>query len=279
MLYTLKEIFNKYKDSAIASFNVYNLETIQAVANAAKLEDKPVIFAFGESYFRYANIEDIAFAVKRIVKELELDAVLHLDHAKKIESIRLALNNNFTSVMYDGSALILDENIRNTIVARNLSKDFGASLEAEIGYLNSEDGNEDYIISSKDFTDRNIAKEFSEKTSVDALAISVGNVHGIYKGTPSLDLQRIKEIYELVNIPLVLHGSSGIDEYQINMAIKNGIRKINVNTDLAVCAVGAMKERINKSNRPERLEKLLEIATREMQSVARKYIRMINSNN
>lgn len=261
--------------TCLPAFNVYNLETIQAAFGAAMEIKMPVIIAFGESYIRQAGLGVISAIVRELDRKHPYPVVLHLDHCKDIETIREALEAGFTSVMYDGSALPFKENIANTSKVVELSRLFGASVEGELGCLNPEDGSdmEERLV----FTDPENAGEYVRMTGVDALAVSVGNAHGLYKGIPNLDFERLEEIYVKTGIPLVLHGCSGLPEAQVRKAIGIAVAKINVNTEIALAGSQAVREKLD-SVKNARLEILMISAQERMKQTMRNYLSMCQGN-
>jgi ketose-bisphosphate aldolase len=223
----------------VPAFNIYNLETVRAALDASVCARQPVILAFGESYLAHAPFEAIFALVQSLAQGHPHDTVLHLDHCRDLNLIRAALDAGFPSVMYDGSLLPLTENIRNTLEARKLTDRTGASLEGELGSLNEEGGlRSDGMV----YTDPLQAACYARETGIDSLAISVGNAHGLYKGIPCLNMERLMQIEENTGLPLVLHGSTGIDAEQLAQAAALGISKINVNTDIAMAASQAARE-------------------------------------
>lgn len=281
MLVNLKELLNQCQKNktAVPAFNVYNLETILAVNQAANHSNSPVIFSFGESYLDDVPIELIAFNVRFLAEQSQQPMVLHLDHAKNLSTIRRAIDCGFTSVMYDGSHLSIEENIINTRAMVEIAREAKVSVEGELGYMNPEDGSHhDDPISAdhSEFTRPELALKYVTETGVDALAIAIGNAHGLYQGEPHLEFSVLTEIAALTDIPLVLHGSSGIPEDQIKKAINFGICKINVNTELALGAVESIRQSIKMS--PEvnslRYEKLIRQTKADLVLLIEKYLKL-----
>jgi ketose-bisphosphate aldolase len=199
MMVDLSHVLNPARNGkyAIGAFNIYNLETVDAVLAAANELRSPVIIAFGERYLKNFPIQAVAAIVKTMAKESRVPVALHLDHAQKMESIELAISAGFTSVMIDGSKLPLRENIAITKRAMALARPRGVSVEAELGRIvRTGEAATDL------FTDPNEAVQFMEETEVDALAVAVGTVHGLYKGEPTLDLVRLGQIADKVSVPL-----------------------------------------------------------------------------
>lgn len=284
MLVSLKDLLSQCQKnkSAVTAFNVYNLETILSVNQAAQNLNRPVIFSFGEGYLDDVPMELIALNIRFLAEQSQQPIVLHLDHVKNLSTIKRAIDCGFTSVMYDGSHLSIDENIKTTRAVVEIAREAEISVEGELGYMNPEDGSQNIETNSTDpseFTRPEMAKKYVTETGVDALAIAIGNAHGIYKGEPHLDFSVLAEIAALTDIPLVLHGSSGIPEGQIKKAIQLGICKINVNTELAVGAVESIRRCIVKN--PEantlRYEKLIRQTKADLVPLIEKYINLTNT--
>ncbi len=269
MLVNLKEILAAAEstNSAVGSYNIYNLESILAVKEAIEQTNSPAIIAFGENYMKHAPIEVIGSIVQTLFLTSPTPVVLHLDHCKNFSSIAKAIKAGFTSVMYDGSRLPLEENILNTQKVVELAHALNVSVEGELGYLNEEDGTGE---STTSCTSEKDALEYTEKTNVDALAIAIGNAHGIYKSTPKLNFEQLKKIHASVKCPLVLHGSSGIPLSDLQKAINYGIRKFNINTEISTTGVAASRSYLDanpyESNKNLRFETVLKDARTKMSS-------------
>ena len=258
---------------AIGAFNIYNLETVDAVLSAANDLRSPVIIALGERYLKDFPIQAVAAIVKTLAKDSRVPVALHLDHAQKLESIELAISAGFTSVMIDGSKLALMENIAITKRAVALARPRGVSVEAELGRIvRTGEAATDL------FTDPNEAQQFMEETEVDALAVAVGTVHGLYKGEPTLDLARLGQIANKVSVPLALHGGSGLPDHLIKSAMQLGVAKLNVNTEISIQGVNAVRSFLaEKGNENTRLEELMIEARNSMVGVVKKYIEFFGS--
>ena len=258
---------------ALGAFNVYNLETVDAVLAAAIELNSPVIIALGERYLQHFPIQAVAAIVKTMAQDLPVLVALHLDHASKLESIEQAIKAGFTSVMIDGSKLVLSENIALVKRAVALARPRGVSVEAELGKIVRTG-----VAEADLFTDPQEARQFVEETGVDALAIAVGTVHGLYKGEPTLDLARLSQIAEQISVPLVLHGVSGLPDHLIKSAIQLGVAKLNVNTEISIQGVKAIRSYLaNRSNENTRLEELMIEARHSMVGVVKKYIEFFGS--
>lgn len=273
MLINLQEMLRLAEETncAIGSFNVYNAESVQAVLKAAD-GSHPIILAFGEKYDEHMPLEAMAALVKSYVAETTQPVVLHLDHTKKEQTILRAIRAGFTSVMFDGSLRPLEENIYATAQITHMAHLVSVSVEGELGYLNEEDGTGDPGDPAS-YTTSEEAQAFISGTHVDALAISIGNAHGLYKGTPHLDLDRLSEIRKAVDTPLVLHGSSGIPKETLQEAIRRGIRKININTEVSTKGVQSARDFLVTHEDPNlRFEAVTKNAELAMTEVVRNYI-------
>lgn len=240
MLTNLKTILdvayaNKY---AVGSFNGYNSETFRGIIEAGKETKTPIILAFGAKYLTNFSLESAAALTKSLAEDLDIPVCLHLDHCSDMDVVFRAIKAGFGSVMYDGSMLPYEQNLANTKKVCEVAHACGVSVEAELGSLAAGDKSHEGSADDKEvYTDPKLAKEFVEITKVDALAVSVGTVHGLYKGKPNIRFDILEEINKEVGIPLVMHGGSGIPEEDILKSIANGISKINVNTEIATYAV------------------------------------------
>lgn len=279
MLVNLKQILEGTREGkrAIGSFNVYSYETIHGVINAAKKAEKPAIISFGASYLTNMSLKMVYSIVKEAAEGAGVDLALHLDHCQSIEIIKEAIEAGFTSVMYDGSALDFEENVKNTKLICNMSHAKDVSVEAELGSLAlGEHSNETDIDHGESYTNPLNAKEFIERTGVDALAVSIGTVHGMYKAKPNIRVDILKEIANEVDIPLVLHGGSGTPEEKILECIENGICKINVNTEISQYTVGKLAQLLQAEPNTH-LSKLSLIATDYVSEVVYKYIKLFSN--
>ena len=195
-------------------------------------------------------------------------------------SVYWALKAGFTSIMYDGSAFPLAENIERSRHVAKIAHALNASLEGELGYMNPEDGTPSNMGGVESYTRADDAKRYAEESGADALAIAIGNAHGIYKGKPHLDLGRLSEIHQAVSLPLVLHGSSGIPEELLQAAIRGGIRKININTEVSTTGIRAAKEFLSSHQDPNtRFEAMTKEAEGQMTVVVENYIACFRQEN
>ena len=226
----IKELLNsaEKENKAVGAFNVSNMEMIIGTVKASEECNTPIIVQIAESRLNHSPLYLIAPMMIAAAKNANTDIAVHFDHGATKGKIKEALDLGFTSVMYDGSKLPLSENVKNTLEIKELAKSYGAGVEAELGILGKdEDGN---VIAGSAFTDPETAKEFAEKTCPDCLAVAIGNAHGFYKGKPELRLDILEEIDKKTDIPLVLHGGTGIYPEDFRRCIDLGIRKINIAT-------------------------------------------------
>ena len=260
---------------AVGSFNVYNYETIRGVVEAARELDYGTIIAFGEAYLPNMEMDEVSALVRSMAGRAKVPLVLHLDHCKSFDNIVRAIRAGFTSVMFDGSSLPFEENISKTAQVVAMAHAVGVSVEAELGALaggefsNEEAGEEIYTNPAQ-------AAEFVAKTGIDALAVSIGTVHGMYKGTPRIDVGVLKKIAACVGIPLVLHGGSGTPEEVVRECIRNGIAKINVNTEISYFTVEQVRALLQSGKSPH----LSQVALKEVgwvKQVVTKYATMFRS--
>jgi len=221
---------------AIGAFNVENMEMAQAVIAAAVEMSAPVILQTTTSTLRYAPPSVFAGMVSALAAEAPVPIAMHLDHGTSHEVAQSALNAGYTSIMFDGSHLSFEDNIDGTSKVVAMAGDI--PVEAELGSIG---GKEDDIEAESAYTDPDMAAEFVAKTKVGSLAIAIGTAHGIYSGTPVLDIPRLVEIRRRVSIPLVLHGASGLSAEAVQSCIREGICKVNFATELRIAYSDGIK--------------------------------------
>ena len=269
MLVSSKEIIQKAYDGgyAVGAFNVSNLETLKAVIQAAEAKHSPVILATTETIIAYAGLPYIFALLKSAADLASVPVAIHLDHGKSIETIKKCLDVGYTSVMIDGSAFPTPENISLTKTAVQLAGAKNVPVEGEIGKLGAESAN---------FADPIEAKDFAEETGVDFLAPAIGSSHGI-EIDEKLDLDLLARIREQVKIPLVLHGASGVSDDDVKRAIKSGIAKINIHTDIRMAFIEGMKEGLAQFPNTDDHRVILKVAMSEVQKVVEKKIELFGS--
>ena len=241
----LKAVLKEAQKSgrAVLAANFYNLETLQGIAKAASQLKSPVILQLTRGSIEYMGLNTAVALARSVIYDYGLQAWLHLDHGDSIDLVQRCLDAGFDSVMIDGSEKPFVENINLTRKVVELAKPYGAMVEAELGYV-PKLGQDDNKLG---FTEPDEAKKFVRETKTDTLAVAIGSAHGFYKQTPKLDLERLKQIHEAVDIPLVLHGGSGIPAEQLKAAIKNGISKINVATETKNAFMKSLAEEMKEN--------------------------------
>ena len=239
MLVTMNRVleYAEANQQAIGAFNACNLEGIQAILAAAEELNQPVILQYADAHEGYIALDEIGPIMVMMAEKAKVPVCVHLDHGTKFGELKKALEMGFTSIMYDGSAFDFDKNVANTRMAVEIADEYGASVEAEIGAM----GDCGQTFEDK-YTNPDEAKKFVELTGVDALACSFGTIHGLYTSEPKLDFARIKEIREKAQIPVVMHGGSGVSDEDMKECIRQGVRKINYYTYAAKAAGAAVKE-------------------------------------
>lgn len=234
MLVTMNEVMKiaEKREIAVGSFNTPNLETVWAVVEAAEELDLPVIIQFAECHDCWLALDIIGPVMLAAAKQAKVPVCVHLDHGETLPYLEKALALGFTSVMYDGSLLSYEENTENTKKAVALAAKTGASVEAELGSMGRresgivEEGAEED--DTKIYTNPGLAAEFARITGIDALACSFGTTHGIYLTAPQLDFNVVREVRALTgNMPVVMHGGSGVSKADYVTAVKAGVRKVN----------------------------------------------------
>ena len=229
-LVKMTELFTTHDDNsfAVGAFNVSNMEMAMGAIKAAEELNTPLILQIAEGRLKYSPLELLGPIMIAAAKKCKLPTAVHLDHGSTLETIKLALELGFTSVMFDGSKYPLEENIKRTREVVELAHAKGAAVEAEIGRVGGAEG--DYKAVDVLVTSVEEAKKFAEETGVDALAVAIGTAHGNYTVQPKLRIDRLKEIYDAIETPLVLHGGTGLTEEDFKNCIANGIKKINIAT-------------------------------------------------
>jgi tagatose 1,6-diphosphate aldolase GatY/KbaY len=257
---------------AVPAFSVYDAAQARGVCDAAAMEGSPIILQAGSSAFRGPGRTPLAALALATVHDGPARVGVHLDHSTDLDEIRACLALGYSSIMFDGSALPFDENMRVTREAVVEAHDAGAWVEAElVGYA----GDEDRSVAASapaSATDPDQAARFVERTGVDALAVAVGNVHGMAAAPAPLDLDRLAAIRAVVDVPLVLHGASGLPDAEVRAAIALGVAKININTELRRAYLAAA--RAVARARDDDLAGMLAAATAAVRDVAREKIRV-----
>lgn len=301
MLVSMKEVLLKADKGkyGVGAFNFNNMEQLQAILDAAKDLNSPVIVSTTEGAIKYAG-EKMLYNMVKSFDDLSIPVVLHLDHGKDFEYVLKAIRNGWTSVMIDASMYDYDENIKRTKRVVDICKPIGVSVEAELGHVT---GVEDGIVQKeKLFTDPLKAKDFVDRTGVDFLAVAIGTSHGAYKfeGESKLDIDRLKKIKKKVSVPLVLHGASGIDQNmvknanlygadlgnargvsdtEVKKAVKNGISKVNIDSDNRIAFMAGVREFLFKNPKEFDPRKVLSLSYKNMYETVYHKIKVLGSEN
>lgn len=268
MFVSMKEMLTEAKENqyAVGQFNMNNFQWVQAILKAAEEERSPVIIASSDRIVEYlGGFPLIASTVKKMMEEMNITVpvALHLDHGLSLESCIKAIDAGYSSVMIDGSKYPIEENIALTKKVVEYAHAHGITVEAEVGSVG---GTEDGVTGGVIYADQIECLRLVQEANVDALAAALGSVHGLYKGEPKLGFDEMKKISELIEIPLVLHGGSGIPDYQIQKAIGLGHAKINVNTECNQAWAEAVRDILTKD---QDLYNPLEILIPGMEAITR----------
>lgn len=232
------------KESAILAANFYNFETLTGIVKAAQETSAKIVLQTSPSTIRYLGVDMAVAMAKTALRDYNVKGWLHLDHAESVDLIKACLEAGYDSVMIDASEKSFAENVGITADVNKLAKTYGACVEAELGYVVKLNQSHESV----DFTDPVEANEFQHKTGVDSLAIAIGSAHGFYKEEPELDIERLEEINRATTCALVLHGSSGISDTQLQAAVKKGIRKINLATEIKDTFMKTLQIRLHKND-------------------------------
>ena len=249
MLVNLKKVleYAEKKNCAVGSFNTPTLECLLAVIGAAEKLNVPVIIMHAQCHEYAAPLDFIGPIMIIVAKNAKVPVCVHLDHGEDVSYCKKALDLGFTSVMFDGSSKSYEDNVKYTKEVVKYAREKNASVEGEIGILGGREAGDKKDLSQEEmYTDPLLAKKFVLDTEIDALACSFGTAHGIYSVAPKLDFDRIKRIKELVKIPLVMHGGSGVSEEDYHKAIKLGVMKINYYSYMSREGVYATRELLKK---------------------------------
>lgn len=242
-LATTKEMLLKAQEGhyAVGAFNVENMEMVMAVIGVAEELNSPVILQTTPSTVKYAGLDYYLANVKVAAEKASVPVAMHLDHGSSFELAMQALRTGYTSIMIDGSHESFEDNIAVSKAVADACRPSDIPVEAELGKVG---GKEDDLDGGEGnaHTDPQEAKEFVERTGVSSLAVAIGTAHGIYKGEPKIDLDRLSEIREVVSVPLVLHGGSGIPDETIKESIRRGIAKVNYATELRIAFSNGVKK-------------------------------------
>ncbi|PWN74101.1 tagatose-bisphosphate aldolase subunit GatY [Bacillus paranthracis] len=262
---------------AVPAFNIHNLETLKAVIESAVELRSPVIIAATPGTIKYMGKEYLLHMIEAAKKQYEIPISLHLDHHEDISDIKNCIDSGVRSVMIDASHHPFEENIQIVQEVSLYAKQYGVTVEAELGQLSGIE--EDIKVENSIYTDPYQAKEFVERTNIDSLAVAIGTAHGLYKGEPKLDLQRLINIRKQVNIPLVLHGASGLSDSLVQETIRLGICKVNIATELKIAFGTALRHYLHSHPEENDPRKYFSDAIMAMKRVVADKIKMCKSLN
>lgn len=226
---------------AIPHFNVWNVEMLMGVIDAAEELRAPIIISFGTGFTGNTSFEDFCYMMESMAKRASIPVILHWDHGRNMAILHNAVNHCMNSVMRDASALPYEENVAEIKRCVDYFHAYNIPVEAELGHVGNETIYEK-ALSEYHYTDPKQAKDFVDRTGCDSLAVAIGNVHGVYSSEPKLAFDILEEVAKTVDVPLVLHGASGIGDEDIKKAISLGIAKINIHTELCQAAMEAIEE-------------------------------------
>ncbi len=277
MLVTLEEILKdaEEKKYGVGLFNMLNLEMARGIIEAAEKERSPLILGVAEVHLPYIPFEYASLIMTKIARDTDIPVCLHFDHGTDYSKILSAIKAGFTSVMYDGSALPYEENIRNTREISRVAHALGCSVEAELGHVGGAEGGADDGHEAQ-YTNVDQVNDFIRRADIDALAVAIGTAHGQYKSKPKLDIGRLKDIYNISEKPLVLHGGSGLSDDDFKNTIANGIRKVNICTEMCIAAHKAYTVALEQNTG---FEIALEVARNTVTEVVREKMRLFGSSN
>lgn len=284
-LINLKELLTHARENnyAVGAFNVTNLGFIDTLIDAAVEQRSPIILQIAEVHLKYVDLEEIAPVIISAAKKVDIPVCFHLDHGQSLETVVKTIRAGFTSVMFDGSSLPLEENIAATKEVVKIANSVNVSVEGEIGHVGGETIGEvaptAHAASEEFFTKVEEAERFYRETGVDALALAIGNVHGFYKGDPNLDFKRLEDINKAVPIPLVLHGGSGISDEDFKKAISMGICKINYYTEMSAAAVARIRQYLNEKPDVTSIPDVIIKGFDEIKNIVKKRLEVFGSKN
>lgn len=262
---------------AVGAFNVNNLETITSIVAAAEAERAPVLLQASQGAIKYAGLEYIVAMAQVAAAHASVPLVLNLDHGTSFNQAMQCIRAGFTAVMVDGSRLSYEENAALVRRVVEVAHAVGVSVEAELGRIGGTE--DDITVAEREatFTDPEVAARFVAETGCDALAVAVGTAHGVYKGEPKLDFTRLAEIDRRVDVPLVLHGASGVPDEAIREAVRLGVRKINIDTEIRLAFASAVRNTLAADQKVYDPREILGPARQAMEQVVREKIRLFGS--
>ncbi|MBO1099550.1 ketose-bisphosphate aldolase [Enterococcus hirae] len=279
MLYTMKELLKVAKDNqfAVPAFNICSYDMLKAIMEEVERLNAPVILEIHPDEIAYLNDEFVA-AVRAYAHKSKVPVLIHLDHGGKVSDVLRAIRNGYTSVMIDASLQSFDDNIKITKEVVALAHEVDVSVEAEIGTIGnngSAEGGAANII----YTDPEQAKQFVEETNIDTLAIAIGTAHGLYPKdkTPKLNIELLKELNETIDLPFVLHGGSGNPDKEVSEAVRYGVAKVNLSSDLKSVFFDALREILNENPEMYEPNMIYPYANQKVQEVVKHKMTILNT--
>ena len=270
-LVTLQQVLQdaRKRKYAVGGFNVFNFETLGAVVEVAEELRAPLVLGIAERLFKFVDVDTLAAAMARAAQRTSVPVALHLDHGHTYEGVMRAVRWGFTSVMFDGSSLAVDDNLKKTKEITRIAHSLGISVEGELGYIGqcgpAGAGDAHAPVTA------DIVADYVAKTKIDALAIAVGASHSGMKGADVLDPDRLTELRSVVEVPLVLHGGSKLSREDCRMVIEKGISKINIATDMSLSAAERLKAELTKTPNANYIH-LMTSVKKGVKDLVRKYM-------
>lgn len=268
----------KINGYAVGAFNIHNLETLKAVVKSASEMNSPVILQTTPGTIKHAGEDYIASIARTASEKYNIPIALHLDHGNSFELVVRCIRAGYTSVMIDASMMDYEKNIDTTKKVVEIAHAVGISVEAELGSIAGVEDDLYLNDDKKSYTDPDTAVDFVKRTGIDSLAIAIGTAHGLYKGEVRLDFERLKEIRSLIDIPLVLHGASGVPDDLVKKAIDLGINKINIATELKIPFANSIKEVFRQSPDESDPRKYLSNGEKSVEEVVKEKIKLFGCN-
>lgn len=272
----MKQILSESIDKkyAVGAFDTNDYDMTEAIIGTAEKKEKPVILMAMSNIFMLPNYKTLFRYLVNRCEHSDIPIALHYDHGKTFEGIMLAIKNGCTSVMFDGSSLPLKENIEKTKKICEIAHACGVSVEGEIGHVSGHEGNmlDGNVADVNAYSNVGEAVQFAQETGVDALAVAIGTVHGVYKGEPVLDYKRLSEIRNSIDIPLVMHGGSGLSPEDFRKAINCGINKINFFTGLSLGAADAVIKLIEERRTKLRFGDIVKVGIERASEIVGEHI-------
>lgn len=255
---------------AVGGFNVFNFETLGAVVEVAEELKTPLVLGIPERLFKFVDVEILSAAMVRAAQRAMVPVALHLDHGHTYDGVMKAIRWGFTSVMFDGSSLSFEENLKRTKEITRIAHSLGITVEGELGYVGSYDAISD--INDENIIKTEIASDFVNRTKIDALAVAVGNNHGTYKGSTKLNFSRLNELNNQIDVPLVMHGGSRLNKDDFRNSIQSGICKINIATDMSAVASEKLKAEFNKTTAASNYINIMASVKKGVKDSVRRYM-------